>query len=381
MRKLLLGILLVMTGAVGASAQAPVAMQAYPGLNSVAIQTAFNLTGSPANIHNILFRPVGTVTTCTIAVDSSADGVTWSAGGAITGTSCTANGEATSTSPLEANFIRINITAFTGTGFVNVVYIARSTLLPTGGGSVTIAGSGGTSTQVQGCGPADAAAACNPVVVAGVDGSGNVQELPIADQATVQPAQVLVVGGADLSNNVRRIGVDNNGTLATSAASAGADGQSNGLAGRLYDPLFNQYDFLGVFPMLFNGATWDRAFYCNLTKFVTGVTATTTQIVAAVAGTKIRICSVIIERNDVTGVATTVKLVEGTGANCAAGQTSLTANLFTSGATAVTTDSPPVVINNGPGGAFITNVAADAVCVQTTGAASSFDVTVTFEQH
>lgn len=132
---------------------------------------------------------------------------------------------------------------------------------------------------------------------------------------------------------------------------------------------------------LFNNNTWDRQFYCPLTKFVSGVTATTSQIVALNGVTKIRICTIVIQRNDVAAVATTVKLVEGTGSNCGTGQTALTGNLFTSGATASTGNNQPTVINLGASGPVITNTPGDAVCVQTTGAASSFDVTITEVQY
>src|SRR4029077_14945852 len=47
--------------------------------------------------------------------------------------------------------------------------------------SSAVGTAGGCGTSVQGCGPADAAAACNPVLVGGVDAAGNVQELPVAD--------------------------------------------------------------------------------------------------------------------------------------------------------------------------------------------------------
>lgn len=146
MRKLLLFLLLLVV-VVEAHAQAPVAMMSYPGLNTVAAQTGINLSGSPVNIHRLVFRPVGTVTTCTIALDTSVDGVTWSAGGAIAGTGCTANGEATSISPLEANFVRVNLTVFSGSGSVNIVYIGTSSVLGT-----PVVGSGGVplSTQASG---------------------------------------------------------------------------------------------------------------------------------------------------------------------------------------------------------------------------------------
>lgn len=243
-------------------------------------------------------------------------------------------------------------------------------------------GSGATSTQVQGCGPADAAAVCNPVLVGGVDNAGNVQELPVADQGTAVPAQTVLVGGKDGSGNIQPIAVaaaNSLGAIVLGLLTAAADG-----AGQVISPL-NTAGTGGAGLLtaqdIFNGTSWDRSIYCPNTLFQPGIAATTTQIIPLASGAKIRICSVIIERNDVTGVATTLKLVEGTGANCATGQVSFTGNLFTSGTTAVTTDSPPVVMNFGATGPLTTLTAGDAVCVQTTGAASSFDVTVAFERH
>jgi hypothetical protein len=303
------------------NAQQPLSLSSYSAQNSVAAQPSINLTNSPVNLHKLIFRPVGTVTTCTVALDSSADGVTWSAGGAIVGTTCTSAGEATSASPFEANFVRVNVTAFSGSGNVNILYIGSSTIIVS---SIAGGGTGGNT----------------PVLGA------------TADSATI-------VGGPVY------IGVNNTGTVSGLQSTGSiADGNPGART-------------LAVGSMFYNGTNWDRSFYCNITTFQANVVATTTQLVAGVAGKKIRICTIVIERNDVTGVATTVKLVEGTGTNCGTGQTSLTGSLFSSGTTAVTTDSPPVFIT----GPFITNAVADALCIQTTGAASSFDMTISYEQH
>jgi hypothetical protein len=234
--------------------------------------------------------------------------------------------------------------------------------------------------QVQGAAAADSAAAGNPVLVAGVDAAGNVQELPVSDQSTTTvglPGVMIGVNRPDINTFVR-LAAGAGGSLSQGTFVASPDGTTSVQIASDDQAVIR---LPGFASFGFNGATWDRQFYCPITKFVTGVTATTSQIVAGVAGQKIRVCSVVIERNDTTGVATTLKLVEGTGTNCGTGQTALTANLFSSGATAVTTDSPPAVINNSASGPFITNTAADALCVQTTGAASSFDVTITEAQY
>ncbi len=83
--------------------------------------------------------------------------------------------------------------------------------------------------NVVGAAAADAAATGNPVLVAGVDGSGNVQEFPVADQNTVAPSQVLVTGGVFNANtgttgaltagNVSSLQLDNHGLLLTDVAS------------------------------------------------------------------------------------------------------------------------------------------------------------------
>ena len=107
---------------------------------------------------------------------------------------------------------------------------------------------------------------------------------------------------------------------------------------------------------LFNGASYDRNFYCpNTSTF--SVASTTTQVVALSGSTKIRVCSVSL--NPSTTTAGSVDLVYGTGSNCATGITTLT-GAFTLPASAVV-NIPVPLTSNGP----LITPAAQALCVRT----------------
>jgi len=125
----------------------------------------------------------------------------------------------------------------------------------------------------------------------------------------------------------------------------------------------------------FNGGNWDKSFYCLKTTFISALGAATTQIVAAAASQKIRVCSLIASDNSATQM--TIKLVEGTGANCATGQASLTGTMLVN---ANTLAGYSLVLPFGATGGFITLTAGDALCVTGTGAGST-DVTITYIQY
>ena len=97
--------------------------------------TKINNIGTGITQHKLTWNiKSGSPAACTVALDSSSDGVTWSAGGVITGQTCTANGSSVVTAGT-VNYVRINVTALsasttivvTWTGYVNA---------PGGGGSV-----------------------------------------------------------------------------------------------------------------------------------------------------------------------------------------------------------------------------------------------------
>lgn len=105
---------------------------------AAAAGTSINNIGTAIGFHKITWNVSGTASVCTVALDTSADGVSWSAGGAIAGQTCTSNGTST-VATVVANYVRINMTALTVT--------AGSSVIVTWTGYVNNpAGSGGTVT-------------------------------------------------------------------------------------------------------------------------------------------------------------------------------------------------------------------------------------------
>src|SRR5271169_4342416 len=63
--------------------------------SAVAAGNGQPLIGSGVTWHQLTWNALGTVSGCTVAVDSSADGVSWTPGGVIAGQTCTSNGQST----------------------------------------------------------------------------------------------------------------------------------------------------------------------------------------------------------------------------------------------------------------------------------------------
>ena len=103
------------------SAAAPSASPGNPKINSGTLY------------HQLVWTTSGTVATCAVQVDSSADNVNWSSAAVITSQTCTSNGSAAITSGTY-NYVRIKVTAITGGGSINAVYTGYLTN-PAGGGN------------------------------------------------------------------------------------------------------------------------------------------------------------------------------------------------------------------------------------------------------
>lgn len=122
-------------------------LRAQQSSGGVAVLTAgsqarFSLTliGSGTNYHQITWFVVGSLSACSITLDTSTNNSTWTTGGAITAQTCTSNGSATSTA-VTSNYVSINSSAsITGTGTLYVTY--------TGYLNNPSSGSGGTITGV-----------------------------------------------------------------------------------------------------------------------------------------------------------------------------------------------------------------------------------------
>lgn len=112
----------------------------------------------------------------------------------------------------------------------------------------------------------------------------------------------------------------------------------------------------------------DPVIACDSSALLNMTTATTTEIVALVAGKSIHVCSFSI----VTSDASNVKFIEGTGANCVTGPSDLTSNMpFQTGGTGIARGS-------GIGSLFI-NTAGEALCV-TSSAAVTVAIDVSYTQ-
>ena len=116
--------------------------------------------------------------------------------------------------------------------------------------------------RVVATGPAAAGAAAsgNPVLVGGIDASGNIRQLPVANAGVgTLPTQTLIIGGKNYdSNGVIQAGFDGFGTISTINSVANGDAQSN-TTGFLYASAQDTNRALAVYPAIFNGTTWDRA--------------------------------------------------------------------------------------------------------------------------
>jgi hypothetical protein len=110
---------------------------------------------------------------------------------------------------------------------------------------------------VQGAAAADAAQSGNPVLVGGVDGSGNVQELPIADQGSAPSAQALIIGGIDSAGAAERLNVIS-GAASTVSISPDTDSLPNTFAGYVVGGASPNVGGLIVLQHVFNGTSWDR---------------------------------------------------------------------------------------------------------------------------
>lgn len=105
--------------------------------NSVTAGSGLKIVGLGAAFHQLTWNNQGTVSTCQIQVDSSADGSTWNSGDVIGTTTCTSNNTVLSTSKV-VNYIRINVTTWTGTGTTTATLTGYANNPSGGGGSGTV---------------------------------------------------------------------------------------------------------------------------------------------------------------------------------------------------------------------------------------------------
>lgn len=124
MRKALIIFGLLLAGPIGMYGQG----------NAVTVRsTTFTATGSGTAIsttsvkrHALTWWGAGTVSTCTMKLEQSSDGTTWT--DLIAATSCTTNGTTVAPGAVIVNFVRLTVTTLTGGGSITLLYEGYSPL-------------------------------------------------------------------------------------------------------------------------------------------------------------------------------------------------------------------------------------------------------------
>lgn len=141
MRKLSLLLFVLITSLARAQTVIP-----YSGLRSfttaiIATDVGVPISNAAISYHKLTWTVAGTVATCAVQVDSSADGSTWNNAGAVASQTCTTAG-ASSVANVTTSYIRIKVTAISGGGSVTAVWTGYvNTPISGGGGTVTSSGS------------------------------------------------------------------------------------------------------------------------------------------------------------------------------------------------------------------------------------------------
>lgn len=120
-------------------------------------------------------------------------------------------------------------------------------------------GAGGRSVIVEGTAAALAAVVGNPVLVAGADGAGNVQYLPVTANGATAGGRLVQVGGEDATTSKAQVLITVNGALVTAIQAADGDNQSNTLSPVFLADTNGTIGALVVYPHVLNSiGGWDR---------------------------------------------------------------------------------------------------------------------------
>lgn len=141
--KKLLSLLTLVLLLSGYSLAAPVAYSyqiaksfSAPGTSNVPPNTGY-IAGTGAAFHQLTWNVIGTLSGCSVRVDSSADGITYSVGDVIAAQTCTTNNQVISSSIIP-NYIRINVTSLTGAGSLVTILDGYVNNPASGGGSIGV---------------------------------------------------------------------------------------------------------------------------------------------------------------------------------------------------------------------------------------------------
>jgi hypothetical protein len=245
MKKTIVVLLLLVATLVACKSEAQTLLPAYQGVTQFIStvsrvcnvgNTYCRIIASGAQYHQLSWNVSGTLSACTLQVDSSADGVTWNSGDILASRSCTSNGNATSTA-LTVNYVSVNITAITpvtsATLAINLTGYANN---PAGtGGTVTsvtastpVTSSGGNTPNIAcpTCAIGPGASTANHIVqFSGTDG------LTLKDGGVGGSGTVTNTGGALTANAVVLGAGGNDSKVSTGITTNGASELDLGVSG------------------------------------------------------------------------------------------------------------------------------------------------------
>lgn len=136
-------LLVLMLAATSASAQNQYVAFRNHTFSAAGADITINMTHGAVSYEKITWFKTGTVSACQVKLQQSADGLAWS--DLIAVQTCTSTGTS-SVAHVVANFVRINVTSFTGTGAVAVTFTGYIDDPSVGGGVVSVFGRGGVVT-------------------------------------------------------------------------------------------------------------------------------------------------------------------------------------------------------------------------------------------
>lgn len=274
----------------------------------------------------------GTVTSLSIRVESAPAGTTQAlpgtfiayngtvVQGAVTNTSITGAEALLSDGAIAVPWIQVDLTAISATGTTVVFGTLQGWNAGNASGVLAAASSGCPNPcPVIGTAAAGTAPSGAPVQVGGWDGT-NIRT--IREDTTGRQEPAFVTGAlADATTNSPQIDAASGSTLAKL-----------------------------VYSLRFNGATWDRAFYCSKQAAISASGVTDVLIVTGVAATKTHVCHL----DFVATTSVTMTIQEGTGATCGVG-------------TVANTGAYPAIVTFAqdytPGGPLVTQTTADNLCL------------------
>src|SRR6185312_4292246 len=125
MRKLLLPLAVVCLMGLFAQKSSAQAVQIGAQMRASTATAGTGIATPTTYYHQLTWTVSGSVATCSVTLDTSSDNVSWSSGGAIPAQTCTSGGSS-SLINVAANYVRINLGTFTGTGSIYISYTGYS---------------------------------------------------------------------------------------------------------------------------------------------------------------------------------------------------------------------------------------------------------------